>query len=590
MAEARARFDDLRSRRSTVLADPVGELRAQAPGDVVALLDEVQAAAARGWHAAGYLAYECAPAFDRALVVSGAPSASPAPLAWFGLFRGRRDGPLALPPVGRASAPRAWTLRDDAPTHARGVERILAGIARGDVYQVNLTTAALGSGVRDAPGLYRRLVEAQQPGYGALLEFDGVAVASASPELFFAWDGEEITSRPMKGTAARGRFAAEDEARRAALAGSAKDLAENVMIVDLVRNDLGRVARTGSVRVTSVSEVEGYPTVWQMVSEVRGATDGGVTLTDVFGALFPAGSVTGAPKTSAMRLVAELESAPRGIYCGAVGLVGPGSRGIDARFNVPIRTVVVGVDGGLAQFGTGGGIVAASDPDAEYRELVLKAAVLPSGPARAGRLLETFRHTPGRPGARALHLARLRASAALLGYVVPADLEAGVERRVASVREESRVRVLVSRNGSLSVEVDRAPEATVEPLRLAVDDVPVSSADPRLFHKTTDRRLYDDRRRRHPGVDDVVLVNERGECTESLTSNLAVRLAGEWLTPPLDSGCLPGVERARLVAEGRLVERVVTVAQLRAADGLAVVNSLRGWRPARLVDAGAAAG
>jgi para-aminobenzoate synthetase / 4-amino-4-deoxychorismate lyase len=581
-----ARFDDMVRRTSTVLGDFVGEVRAGSIDGVVGALAEAEEAARRGLWAAGFVTYDAAPAFDAGLRVPGGAVTPDLPLAWFGLYRRCERGPLALP-ASRGARAAPWSVATPREEYVLRVKAILDEIDAGNVYQVNLTSPVTTRRAGDPATLYRRLLQTQQPAYGALIELGDVAIASASPELFFEWDGATLTSRPMKGTARRGRWAAEDAAAAAGLAGSAKERAENVMIVDLIRNDMGKVARVGSVAVRDLWRTEAYPNVWQMVSQVTCATRPEVGLVDVFRAMFPCGSVTGAPKHRAMQVIAGLETDARGVYCGAVGLLAPRAGAVSARFNVAIRTAVLG-RAGAGRFGSGGGVVAASRPEGEHAELVLKAAMLTSALGQRFRLLETFRFSPeGANENLAAHLARLRASAAFLGFAVPPALERRLERRLGAPGGDVKVRLLLSRSGRAEIQVSEAPEAASAPVRLALDHEPVSSQWALLFHKSTQRGLYERRRVRHRDADDIVMVNERGECTEVTTANLAVRVGARWVTPPLSSGCLPGVERARLLEAGVLTEAVVTPQDLAAADELAVVNSLRGWRAAVLIQRGA---
>ena len=411
-------------------------------------------------------------------------------------------------------------------------------------------------------------------------------VLSASPELFFRLDGDTITTKPMKGTAPRGRWPEEDEKIRASLRGSVKDRAENAMIVDLLRNDIGRVARMGSVRWSDVFEAERFETVWQLTSTVSATLRPDAGLADIFGALFPCGSVTGAPKVSTMRAIAELEDSPRGVYCGTVGYLAPFNEpGPRARFNVAIRTVVHDSTTGAAEYGVGGGITWDSRAAAEYDEVLAKARVL-TARRPPFRLLETLLHEPGK-GYRRLdgHLARLRASAAYHGFDFDeATVLAALQREAGRFPSKAaRVRLLLDRRGR--VEVGGAPmPRTAEPVRLAIHaEHPVDPADPFLFHKTTLRDVYEEAKERHPGADDVVLVNTRGEATETTIANLAVRIGDDWFTPPLDSGLLPGCERQALLEEGKLAERQITVQQLREASELVVFSSVRPWRKAVLI-------
>lgn len=557
---------------------------AREPSQVAAAISAVEAAAGQGLWAAGFVSYEAAPGLDPALRVRAAEDRSPfhhPPLVWFGLFDRR------VPAEGGAdrcsgAVPR-WRFAGDPMRYRRSFDRIRDHIAAGDTYQLNLTGrwAAL---VDDPLDLYYHLVHAQRPAYAAYVDTGRHAVASASPELFFEWRDHRLTSRPMKGTAVRGRWSEEDRAAGLALTASTKDNAENVMIVDLVRNDVGRVAEYGSVEVRELCGLERYPTLWQMASTVTARTRPATSLLDIFRALFPCGSVTGAPKCRSMELIAAFEGDRRGVYCGAVGYVGPAAPGVQARFNVAIRTAVVDRSSGQGVFGSGGGIVWESDPESEFAELQAKARILAHA-ERSGRfdLLETMAFLPG-SGLRHRdhHLDRMAASAAYFRFEFSrvAALDC-LGRATQSLLAPARARLTLASTGALDVTIGPLPCDGGQVL-LAIDEQPVRSSDVGLFHKTTDRRAYDDRRARHPDADDVVLVNERGEVTETTIANLAARIDGVWSTPPLDAGCLPGVERARWLAGGTLVERVVTADQLRSAEEVAVLSSLRGWRPAAI--------
>ena len=360
-----------------VLRRPAGVVEARAAGDVAAALGEVRAQVARGRIAAGFLAYEAAPAFDPALRVR---PAGPGPLLWFGLYDAasveRRRGLPRLPAGPFVCGP--WAPEVAAPAYAAAVARVRELIADGWTYQVNLSQRLRAPWRGDPWALFAQLCRRQRARHAAFAHAGGHVVCSASPELFFALDGDRVVSRPMKGTAPRGALgaaspAAADLAVAEALRRSEKDRAENVMIVDMVRNDLGRVARVGSVRAERLFEVEGYPTVWQMVSTVTAETaaDPG----EILAALFPCASITGAPKVSAMRAIADLETSPRGVYTGCLGYWAPGRR---AAFNVAIRTVEIDHAAGRAAYGTGGGVVWDSTPAGEAAETLWKAAVLPS--------------------------------------------------------------------------------------------------------------------------------------------------------------------------------------------------------------------
>jgi para-aminobenzoate synthetase/4-amino-4-deoxychorismate lyase len=577
------RFDDMRRFTTTKLEGFEGELRANVVDDVEGVLERAEDAARQGRWVAGYVSYEASPAFDPGLLVRARDHDRPGrvPLVWFGIYGASTTVPLSLPRYRRMGALLPWTPRIQEEDYVKKVQSILDEIETGMVYQVNLTNTLVHEGALDAQALYRQLLIAQQPAYGSLIELEGVAIVSASPELFVEWDGELLRSRPMKGTARRGRFRYEDETRAATLANSAKESAENVMIVDLIRNDMGKVAEIGTVIATELRSLEAYPNVWQLVSEIECRTRPDVALVDVFRAMFPCGSVTGAPKQSAMEIIERLEVGERGVYCGAVGLLRPAKGGLHARFSVAIRTAVIAGDS--AHYGSGGGVVAESDPEGEYREMALKAEMLGVAPTRPFRLLETFGFGGDRAGETyPAHLERMRSSAAFLGFKCPEDLEQRVISRLASCKDRSRVRLLLSRNGEIELQRTDAPRPRVTPVRLAIDDDPVCSEWTTLFHKSTRREVYDRRRRKFPRADDVVLINERGECTETTIANVAARVGDSWFTPPLSSGCLPGIERARLLDEGVLAEAVLRPEDLHGADELAVVNSLRGWQRATL--------
>jgi para-aminobenzoate synthetase/4-amino-4-deoxychorismate lyase len=600
-----------------------GQLQAWRASEVPALLAEAEAAAGRNLYAAGFVTYEAAPAFDEALTVrAGAASAlSPCmPLAWFGLFAesharaalpragpgfapvpappGEGQGPPGLAGTGPEELP-GWCSEIGAPTHAAAVNAIRDAIADGEVYLVNYTTRFRQAWpATEGPyALYQRLVAGYASGYHAYLETPDWAVACASPELFFELASGSVVTRPMKGTARRGRWSEEDLRQAEALQCSAKERAENVMVVDLLRNDLGRIAVPGSVAVPQLWAVERHPTVWQLTSSVTAKARAGVGLADVFGALFPCGSVTGAPKASAMKIIADLEHSPRGVYCGAVGIVqpgpGPGSgrAGVSARFAVAIRTAVVDKVRRVVEYGSGGGITWDSSAGAEWEEVVVKAkaltGIVPLVSAQGG-LLETMAFDPDDAGGTVRnlrgHLSRLASSAAYFGFPPPSGAETAIASAVSGVAIPARVRLVLGVDGVVGVHVSaiEPDEPRSPPRTLCVDDEPVSSQDATLYHKTTERSRYTERERRHPQADDVVLVNQRGEVTETTRANLAVRVGDRWWTPPLDCGLLPGVERARLVARGDLVERVVTLDQLRRAEEVATLSSLRGWRPARV--------
>jgi para-aminobenzoate synthetase / 4-amino-4-deoxychorismate lyase len=575
---------DSGTRRWLVFRQPIEVLVAHTPAEVAAQLARVEAAAGEGLYAAGFIGYEAAPAFDPAFVVKDPGSF---PLSWFGLYR----APEVLPGLAPAD-PDAYGLDDlrfsvEREAYLRAMAAIKSAIREGETYQVNFTARVRGTLRGDPWDCFLGLTALQQADYCAYLDAGEFAIVSASPECFFELDGDTISCRPMKGTRPRGRWHEEDRALRKDLAGSVKDRAENVMIVDMVRNDLGRVARSGSVRVERLFEVERYPTVWQLTSTVKAATD--ASLTAILGALFPCASITGAPKHQTMGIIARLEDSPRRIYTGSMGFVAPGRR---AQFNVAIRTLLVDKATGAAEYGTGGGIVWDSVPEDEYRECQVKSAILTRRP-QAFSLLETLRWEPG-AGYYLLegHLERLEHSAAYFGFALDV---AGVRQTLERLAEglaggPQKVRLTVRRDGEIRLEAQALPPPAVQPARLGVAAGPVDTGSIFLYHKTTRREVYERACESCPDCDDVVLWNERGEVTETSIANLVLDLNGELVTPPVSSGLLSGVMRGSLLAQGVVRERPVRLEELAGCRRIYLVNSVRRWRRAVLAPGGAQIG
>ena len=590
-----ARFDDVTAGRAFSLTDPVEAHEARSLDQVSLVFEKAVAAARGGLWVAGYVAYDAAPAFDPALVsrcqsvTSRSPSAPPVPFAWFGAFAGRRDEtPARSPSESTASVQVSpWTPAIDRAAYDRAFSTIKSYIRAGDAYQVNLTFP-LRAALADRPGdFYQSLASSQETAHACHLWHGSTHVVSVSPERFFHIDGDRIVTRPMKGTRRRGRWPEEDGVRHEELRLSDKDRAENVMIVDLMRNDLGRLAEFGSVAVDELFAIERYPTVWQMTSEVSARLRDDVGLLDVFAALFPCGSVTGAPKARSMEIIAEIEEECRGAYCGAVGVLPPGDGRDGASFQVAIRTAVI--QDGAATYGVGGGVTWDSTVDGEYEEALAKALVL-TGPTAVEGLFETIRWDGGWVWLDA-HLDRLQSSARYWSLALSADeLRAALVTAAETLSAPTRVRLTAWASGQVEVDFGPAPPRfetrpvpDMTPVIMAVDSERVDSGEPRLFHKTTDRAFYESRLRRHPDAEDVLLVNEDGLVTESTIANVVFRFGDRWVTPPVGDGLLPGVMRAHLLAEGSLVEESVPVERAVEADAVAVVNSVRGWRPAVLL-------
>ena len=586
-----ARFDDLTGASPSFrLVEPVGVLEATRAGEVVATLEAAEGAAGRGLWVAGFVTYEAAPGLDPDLIVRDRDADDPfaaMPLAWFAMFEHAEETTLPLPrDDGVAAAPEGtWVPTTTRERYESSVDRIRELIAAGETYQVNHTMRLRSRVEGDPRGLYRDLCYAQRGAFSAYLDVGRYRVLSASPELFFELRDGAIVTRPMKGTAPRGRWPEEDRAVAERLLASAKDRAENAMIVDLLRNDLGRISRTGSVTWADVFQAERFETVWQLTTTVSAALEADVGLSGVFRGLFPSGSVTGAPKVRTMEIIRELEDSPRGIYCGAIGYLAPkGSGHPDARFNVAIRTVTLDTASRTAEYGVGGGITWDSDAGAEYEEAVAKTRVLTA--RRPGfELLETMRYEPAE-GVRHLdlHLKRLAASADYFGFRYDeTEVREAVEKTVASAPPAPcRVRLALGKDGT--VRVACTPLAT-EPdvVRVGLDDVPQDPRDVFLFHKTSRRQRYEDARSRHADADDVLLINEHGEVTESTIANVAVRMNGRWVTPPIEAGLLPGIGRTVALDDGSVTEAPITIEDLRSSEDLALISDARGWRRAVLV-------
>ncbi|WP_114853917.1 aminodeoxychorismate synthase component I [Brachybacterium sp. YJGR34] len=574
-----ARFDDLTAGTAVQFSRVDRVIRADHLEDVVPALAEVEQAVADGSWAAGMIAYEAAAGLNPDARTH--PPVPGLPLVWFALAAAP-DAEVPPPTTGDGFTCGPWEVEADRARHAQQVAAVRSAIAEGDTYQCNLTTRLRAPFTGDAYGLYGELAQRQRGAHHAYLDLGRFAVASASPEAFLARDGDEITTAPMKGTAPRGESPAQDRAARAALLASSKDRAENIMIVDLLRNDLSHVCEPGTVQVTDLLRCEQYPTLWQLTSRIRGRAAPGTGLVEMLRALFPCGSITGAPKLSTMDLIARLEDSPRGVYCGAIGYLEPGPAP-RARFSVAIRTAVVDRAEGAAEYGAGGGVTWDSTAAGEYDELLVKARVLPVGSREAFALLETVAVRGGAPQHLEQHLERMLGSAAHFGIPVRREqLEQEVAAVLPRLTGPSLLRLRLRRDGTVTAEPrDLLP--TPEPARLALDDRRTTLPLGLTAHKTTVRDHLAAARARHPGADDTVIIGEHGRVVETTIATLAVRRDGRWVTPPLADGALPGVGRRLALERGDLVEQEVEIDQLRRAEQIAVISSARGWRTAVLL-------
>ncbi len=555
--------------------------------EIAGALRAIEAARAAGKYVAGYFAYELGYCLEPKLNHL-MPGESCRPLLWFGVFDEVKsfEGATASHlleslPRGRAYAsPLAheWSRQDYRTRFAR----VRALIEAGDIYQANLTFRSRFAFAGDSLALYRDLRARSQASCGAYVDDGERKILSLSPELFFEVRDGRISARPMKGTAPRGAGAQADDAVRARLAASEKDRAENLMIVDLIRNDLGRIAETGSIDVGKLFAVETYPTLHQMVSTVTAQLRDRVSVTDIVRALFPCGSITGAPKIRAMEVIRELEVSLRGAYCGAIGCFAPDG---SARFNVAIRTVTI--EGSRGELGIGGGVVHDSDADAEYDECLLKAAYFEAARKPIG-LIETMRYTPGEGIVRRdLHLARVTGSAEYLGLPFDkARIARILEDTISAKRSEQRVRLFLAEDGSPEVTCVELPAAESQPWRFAVSPLRLPSGDALCRHKTTWREHLDGEHARlakHLGCDEVIFLNEEGDVVEGSRTNVFVRRGDVLVTPPLSSGCLDGCLRRELLDRGNAIEERIP-ARLLGESPVMLGNSLRGLIPARLIE------
>lgn len=551
-----------------VFTKPLRILQASSIEEIPAIMEEIETAMQQGYYVAGYMSYEAAPAFNPEMKVRTGNSM---PLAWFGLF----EEPAAL---GKEPEPSfykvsGWQMESSADRYKSGIAKIKNAIEEGRTYQVNYTERLYAEFRGDARSFYRQLARNQQAGYSAYLDLGKHQILSASPELFFKVVNGKLTTKPMKGTASRGRTLAEDQEKITALLESQKEQAENLMIVDLLRNDMSRLAKRGTVRVPKLFEVETYPTVHQLTSTVEAELDSSASVFDWFKALFPCGSITGAPKISTMETIAALEQTPREVYCGAIGYFTPEK---EAVFSVPIRTVVIDTEQNKARYGVGGGITWDSTTEGEYLELYAKAEVL-TAQRPEFQLLESLKLENGFFPLLRYHLKRLKSSAAYFNF--PGNI-AEVEAQLKGLAADHpaglyKVRLLLDKHGKATIE---ALETTAikEPIMCELADSPIDSRNPFLFHKTTHRQVYAAHPKKEAGSFSVLLWNEREEITEFTIGNVVVEKDGKLFTPPVSCGLLNGTFRQKLLDNHNISEKVIHKKDLCTFDAIFFINSVRG--------------
>ena len=530
----------------------------------------------RELHAVGFVSYEASQAFEP---TAKTLPADDFPLLWFGLFTPPR---IVKAPVTDIVTPMLdWQPTLNESEFSQAINRIKDAISAGETYQVNFTFPLTTPYPHDPWPLFCRLVNNQPDSYTTWIDTGRFAICSASPELFFEQHGQRLFSKPMKGTTTRGMTLAEDLNKAETLQSSEKERAENIMVLDMIRNDLARLSG-GPVNVESLCVIEKHPTVWQMTSTASTKTD--APLKEIFTTLFPCASITGAPKLRTMHHIAELESTPRNIYTGAIGHIAPNRQ---SRFSVAIRTAVIDREKRIGPYGVGAGITWESDASAEYRECLAKAQILHQTRPKFALLESLLWESVEGYFLLEEHLQRLQRTAEYFAF--PYDRSAvtnELEQLALTLKlTPHKVRLILELTGTITLEATSIkPPKPTDLVRLRIADKPVSTNDPFLYHKTTARDTYEAARQSVADCDDVLLFNERGEITEASSSNIVLKLDGLLVTPPVTSGLLAGTLREHLLATGEIREQTVRVEDLPNCEEIYLINSVRRWRRAKLIN------
>ncbi|MFD2616377.1 aminodeoxychorismate synthase component I [Terrilactibacillus laevilacticus] len=537
--------------------------------DIPLLFNQIESYLDDGYYVAGYVSYEAALGFNSSMTTH---TDTKMPLLWFGVFE--KPSMISTEEKSSIAHSLAWKPDVSPERYTKAIQTIHQEIENGNTYQTNYTLRLNSPFTTDALSYFHQLKEAQRADFCAYLDIGDYQILSASPELFFAWDGEHIETRPMKGTIQRGLTFDEDRRLKEKLKSSTKDQAENVMIVDLLRNDLSRIAERGSVHVSKLFDIESYPTVHQMTSTIEAKTKPETTVFDIFKALFPCGSITGAPKVKTMSLIHELESSPREIYCGTIGYMTPARKAI---FNIPIRTVWIDKENRLAEYGVGGGITWDSNAKDEYDEVVAKGAVL-TAKFPEFDLLESLLLEDGKLVLLDHHLARLSHSAEYFQYKLDQH-----ELNLALFKLEKqfpvgrfKVRLIVNKQGHFSIETQPI-SIIAEDQSIRLGTSPISSNNVFLYHKTTFREMYKEHKDGQEDVFDILLWNEKGHITEFTNGNVVAKIHDTLVTPPVSDGLLAGTFRESLLHQGKVEEKSITIEELKSAAEIWFINSVRGW-------------
>ena len=544
---------------------PIKELKTRNVAEVADLLAQVESYQEQGYYVVGYISYEAAPAFEEKLAVHKAPLLGEY-LLYFTVHDSVETSPIPLT-YDAIDLPSNWQEVTSAADYEKAIAQIHHHLRQGDTYQVNYTVQLKQDLSANPFAIYNRMVVEQEAGYNAYVEHDEMAVISMSPELFFEQNNRELTTRPMKGTTQRGVTDQEDLAQASWLEQDPKNRSENMMIVDLLRNDMNRISEVGSEHVERLCQVEQYSTVWQMTSTIKSQLRPDVDLVAIFRSLFPCGSITGAPKIATMEIIKDLEPQPRGVYCGTIGLLLPNGQRI---FNVAIRTIQL--HQGKAIYGVGGGITWDSTWESEYREVHQKAAVLYRKQARFQLI------TTGRISQKSLlfedqHLERLTKASRYFAFPFdPEDLRQKIEMecQACDSHQDYRLRISLSKSGEM--EVSRQILAPLSPsfckAKLCLQEADLQT--PFTYFKTTHRPHLS------LGKQEIIYHNVAGELLETSIGNLVLKIAGELYTPPTSLGILPGIYRQHLLETGQVKEKIMTLEDLNQAEAIYGCNAVRG--------------
>ena len=548
-----------------IFTQPIKELKTRDLAEVTDLLAQVESYQEQGYYVVGYVSYEAAPAFEEKLAVHKAPLLAEY-LLYFTVHDRVETSPIPLT-YGEVDLPSKWREQTSAEDYEKAIAQIHHHLRQGDTYQVNYTVQLKQDLSANPFAIYNRMVVEQEAGYNAYVEHDEMAVISMSPELFFEQNDRELTTRPMKGTTQRGVTDQEDLAQASWLEQDPKNRSENMMIVDLLRNDMNRISEVGSEHVERLCQVEQYSTVWQMTSTIKSQLRLDVDLVAIFRSLFPCGSITGAPKIATMEIIKDLEPRPRGVYCGTIGLLLPNGRRI---FNVAIRTIQL--HQGKAIYGVGGGITWDSTWESEYREVHQKAAVLYRKQARFQLI------TTGKISQKSLlfedqHLERLTKASRYFAYPFdPEELRQKIEEecQACDSHQDYRLRISLSKSGEmeLSRQVLTPLSPTFCKAKLCLQEADLNQAF--TYFKTTHRPHLS------LGKQEIIYHNAAGELLETSIGNLVLKIDGKLYTPPINLGILSGIYRQHLLGKGQVEEKILTLADLNQAEAVYGCNAVRG--------------